>query len=52
MKKLVFVALPAGAAYGAWKYMETVQEGAVRRQNVPKLPSEKALKDIDRELSK
>ena len=52
MKKLLFVALLAGAAYGVWKYMETVQQSAVRRQNDLKSPSEKALKDMDKEQSK
>jgi hypothetical protein len=52
LKKLLLIALPAGAAYGAWKYVETVQQSAVRTQNVLKSPSEKALKDMDKEPSK
>jgi hypothetical protein len=46
---LLLIALLAAAAYGAWKYMETVQESAAKRQNVLKSPSEKALKDMDKE---
>ena len=52
MKKLLLIALPAGAAYGAWKYMKTVQQNAIRTQNVLKSPSDRALKDMDKEPSK
>lgn len=52
MKKLLFVALLAGAAYGAWKYMEAVQQSAVKKQDRLKSPGEKALKDMDKEQSK
>ena len=52
MKKLLLIALLAGAAYGAWKYMKTVQQSAVKKQDRLKSPSEKALKDMDKEQSK
>ena len=51
-EELVFVALPAGAAYSAWNYTETVQQSAVRRQSILKSPSEEALKDMDKEQSR
>jgi uncharacterized protein YxeA len=51
MKKLLFLALIIGAAYGTWKYMQYVQQNATVQQNRLKSPSEKALKDMDKEQS-
>ena len=47
MKKLLFILLLAGAAYGAWKYMEAVQQGIMEKQGLLK-QSEKALKEEDK----
>ena len=52
MKKLLFLALIAAVAYGAWKYMQYVQQNAAANQNRLKSPSEKALKDMDKEQGK
>ena len=51
MKKLLFLALIVGVAYGTWKYMQYVQQNAAANQNRLKSPSEKALKDMDKEQS-
>jgi hypothetical protein len=51
MKKLLFVLLLAGVAYGTWKYMETVQQKAAAKQDMLK-QSEKALKEMDKEQGK
>jgi hypothetical protein len=48
MKKLLFLLLLGAAAYGAYKYMEAVQQKAATRQDTLK-PSEKALKEMDKE---
>jgi hypothetical protein len=49
MKKLLLIALAAAAAYGAWKYLEKVQQTAAQNQGRLKSPSEKALKDMDKD---
>jgi predicted DNA repair protein MutK len=51
MKKLLIVLLLIGAAYGAWKYMERVQQETAKKQDKLK-PSEKALKELDKEESR
>jgi hypothetical protein len=51
MKKLLLIALAAAAAYGAWKYLEKVQQTTAQNQGRLKSPSEKALKDMDKEQS-
>ena len=51
MKKLLFLALIVGVAYGTWKYLQQVQQNAAAQQNRLKSPSEKALKDMDKEQS-
>ncbi|HTS18779.1 MAG TPA: hypothetical protein VMP11_14490 [Verrucomicrobiae bacterium] len=51
MKKLLFLALLVGVAYGAWKYLQLVQQNAAANQNRLKSPSEKALKDMDKPSS-
>ena len=51
MKKLLFLALIVAVAYGMWKYMQYVQQNAAANQNRLKSPSEKALKDSDKEPS-
>ncbi len=49
MKKLLLLAVLAGLAYGAWKYLQKVQDTAARNQDKLKSPSEKALRDFDKE---
>jgi hypothetical protein len=49
MKKLLFLALIAGVAYGTWRYLQYVQQNAALQQDRLKSPSEKALKDMDKE---
>ncbi|MGD1020594.1 MAG: DLW-39 family protein [Verrucomicrobiia bacterium] len=49
MKKLLFLALIVGVAYATWKWLEQVQQNAVLQQDRLKSPSEKALKDMDKE---
>jgi hypothetical protein len=49
MKKLFLLAALVALAYGAWKYLEKVQDTAAKQQNALKSPSEKALKDFDKE---
>ncbi len=51
MKKLLFVLLLAGVAYGTWKYMEAVQQKTAEKQGTLK-QSEKALKEMDKEQGK
>ena len=48
MKKLLLLIVAVAAAYGAWKYLEKVQQTAARNQGRLKSPSEKALKDMDK----
>ena len=48
MKKLLILILMAGVAYGAWKYLQAVQQKTAERQDKLK-PSEKALKEMDKE---
>ena len=45
MKKLLIVLILAGAAFGAWKYLETVKDRTAKNQDKLKTPSEKALKE-------
>jgi hypothetical protein len=52
MKKLLWVLLLVAAAYGTWKYLEKVQRTTAENQDRLKSPSEKALKDMDREERK
>jgi hypothetical protein len=47
MKKLLLLLLLAGAAYGAWKYMERVQQHTAEQENRLK-PSENAVKEMDK----
>ena len=49
MKKLLLLVALAALAYGAWKYLEKVQDTATKHQDTLKSPSEKALKDMDKE---
>ncbi|HXI82625.1 MAG TPA: hypothetical protein VNL17_00885 [Verrucomicrobiae bacterium] len=49
MKKLFLLAALAALAYGAWKYLEKVQDTAAKHQDTLKSPSEKALKEMDKE---
>jgi hypothetical protein len=49
VKKLLFLALLVGIAYGTWRYLQRVQENAAANQDRLKSPSEKALKDMDKE---
>jgi high-affinity Fe2+/Pb2+ permease len=49
MKKLFLLVVLAGLAYGAWKYLQKVQDTAAQNQDKLKSPSEKALKDFDKE---
>lgn len=49
MKKVLFLALIVGVAYGTWRYLQYVQGNAAANQNRLKSPSEKALKDMDKE---
>jgi hypothetical protein len=49
MKKLLFLALIVAVAYGTWKYMQYVQQNAAANQSRLKSPSEKALKDMDKQ---
>jgi len=51
VKKLLFLALIVAVAYGTWRYMQYVQQNAAANQNRLKSPSEKALKDMDKEQS-
>jgi hypothetical protein len=51
VKKLLFLALIVAVGYGTWKYMQYVQQNAAVQQNRLKSPSEKALKDMDKEQS-
>jgi hypothetical protein len=51
MKKLLFLVLIVGVAYGTWKYLQQVQQNASQQQDRLKSPSEKALKDMDKEQS-
>ena len=52
MKKLLFVLLLAGVAYGTWMYLQKVQQTTAQNQGRLKSPSEKALKDMDKEQGK
>jgi hypothetical protein len=49
MKKLLLLAVLIALAYGAWKYLEKVQDTAAKHQDTLKSPSEKALKDFDKD---
>jgi hypothetical protein len=51
MKKLLFILFLAAVAYGAWKYMEAVQQKTTEKQGTLK-QSEKALKEMDKEGTK
>ena len=44
IKKLLVIAILAGLAYGAWKYLEQIQQTTAERSDQLK-PSEKALKE-------
>jgi|GEM_PF-5584287 len=48
MKKLLFLAILVGLAYGTWKYLEQVKNKTAERSDILK-PSEKALKEMDAE---
>ena len=45
MKKLLVVLILAGLAFGAWKYLEKVQNKTAENQDRLKTPSEKFLKE-------
>jgi hypothetical protein len=47
MKKLLLILLFAGAVYGAWKYMEAVQQHTTQQENKLK-PSENAAKELEK----
>ena len=47
MKRLLLILLLAAAAYGAWKYMEAVQQNTAQQQNKLK-PSENAVKEMEK----
>ncbi len=51
MKKLLFIILLGGVAYGTWKYLEKVKDKTAEQQDRLK-PSQKALKDIEKEEQK
>ena len=51
MKKLFLILLLAGAAYGAWKYMEAVQQHTAQQQDKLK-PTENAVKEMEKEDKK
>jgi len=52
MKKLLVLAIAAAAAYFVWQYLQQVNQSAAQKQDRLKSPSEKALKDMDKEPSK
>ncbi|HUJ09938.1 MAG TPA: hypothetical protein VL171_07915 [Verrucomicrobiae bacterium] len=52
MKKLLWILPLAAVAYGTWMYLQKVQQTAAANQGRLKSPSEKALKDMDKELGK
>jgi hypothetical protein len=52
MKKLLLLVVLAAVAYGVWQYLQQVNENAARKRDRLKSPSEKVLKDMDREQSK
>jgi len=49
MKKLLILVLCGAAAYYTWKYLEGIQQSAAQKQDRLKSPSEKALKDFDKQ---
>ena len=51
MKKLFFILVLAVIVYGAWKYMEGVQQHTMQQQNKLK-PSENAVKEMEKEDKK
>lgn len=48
MKKLLLVVVLVALAYGAYRYLQGVQEKTAERQDLLR-PSEKALKEMDKE---
>ena len=51
MKKLFFILILAAVAYGAWKYLEGVQQRIAQRQDTLK-PSERAVKELEKQDKK
>jgi hypothetical protein len=49
MKKLLLLAVLVALSYGVWKYLEKVQDTTAKHQDSLKSPSEKALKDFDKD---
>jgi len=49
VKKLLFLALIVAVAYGTWRYLQYVQQNAAANQDRLKSPSEKALKESDKQ---
>ena len=49
MKKLLLLAALVVLAHAAWKYLQKVQDTAAQHQDKLKSPSEKALKDFDKD---
>jgi hypothetical protein len=49
MKKLLWILLLAAVAYGTWMYLQKVKDTTAQNQGRLKSPSEKALKDMDKE---
>jgi hypothetical protein len=49
MKKLLLLVVAAGIAYAVWQYLQQVNQNAALKQDELKSPSEKALKDMDKQ---
>jgi hypothetical protein len=49
MKKLLLLAVGVAAAYFVWQYLQQVNQNAALKQDQLKSPSEKALKDMDKQ---
>jgi hypothetical protein len=49
MKKLLVLVLAGAAAYFVWQYLQEVNQKAALKQNQLRSPSEKALKDMDKQ---
>jgi hypothetical protein len=45
----LLLAVLVGLAYAVWMYLQNVQQSAVQKQDSLKSPSEKALKDFEKE---
>jgi hypothetical protein len=52
VKKLLWILLLAAVAYGTWMYLQKVKETTVQNRSRLSSPSEKALKDMNKEQGK